>query len=79
MLCFAYQNRPNRNRYPLPPADGSPSPFKPDKYYEASTYATLPTAQRVRALNFLCCVRADKEDIQVGVGLCCHALFKARV
>lgn len=45
-------------------ADGTPCPFKPEKYFEAVTYATLPSQQRVRTLNYLCCIRADKEDIQ---------------
>jgi hypothetical protein len=43
---------------------GAPSPFKPEKYYEAATYAVLPSSERVRALHFMCCVRCDREDIQ---------------
>ncbi|GAB4823251.1 hypothetical protein N2152v2_010297 [Parachlorella kessleri] len=45
-------------------SDGTPCPFKPEKYFEAATYAMLPSSQRVKALNFLCSIRADKEDIQ---------------
>lgn len=44
--------------------DGTPCPFKPDKYLEALEYAELPTPYRVKALHFLCCIRADREDIQ---------------
>jgi hypothetical protein len=46
-------------------ADGTPCPFKPEKYYEKVTYAALPAPQRARALHFLCCIRCDREDIQV--------------
>lgn len=31
------------------------------------TYAALSTADRVRALHFLCCIRVDKEDIQTRI------------
>jgi hypothetical protein len=44
-------------------SDGTPCPFKPDKYLEALEYAELPTPYRVKALHFLCCIRADREDI----------------
>ncbi|KAH7619637.1 hypothetical protein Ndes2526B_g06619 [Nannochloris sp. 'desiccata'] len=43
--------------------DGTPCPFKPEKYLEAISYAELPAAYRVRALHFLCCIRLDREDI----------------
>ena len=46
-------------------SDGTPCPFKPEKYLEAVSYAELPASQRVRALHFLCCIRADREDIQL--------------
>ena len=45
-------------------SDGSPCPFKPEKYLEAPSYAVLSSPQRVRSLHFLCCVRCDREDIQ---------------
>ena len=43
--------------------DGTPCPFKPEKYLEAISYAELPASNRVRALHFLCCIRLDREDI----------------
>jgi hypothetical protein len=43
--------------------DGTPCPFKPEKYLEAISYAELSAAYRVRALHFLCCIRLDREDI----------------
>lgn len=47
-----------------PLSDGTPCPFKPEKYLEAPSYAVLPAVQRVRALHFLCCIRCDREDIR---------------
>ena len=58
---------------PLPPcpapAGGLHCPFKPDKYFESYQYARLPAPDRVRALHFLCTIRCDREDIQVGGGV----------
>lgn len=45
------------------PMSGLRCPFKPDKYYEAVTYSRLSSVNRVRALHFLCCLRADRPDI----------------
>jgi hypothetical protein len=45
------------------PMSGFGCPFKPDKYYEAVTYSRLSSVNRVRALHFLCCLRADRPDI----------------
>ncbi|KAI7835383.1 hypothetical protein COHA_010717 [Chlorella ohadii] len=47
-----------------PLLSGLHCPFKPDKYFEAYTYARLPAPDRVRALHFLCTIRCDREDIQ---------------
>lgn len=50
-----------------PLLSGIHCPFKPDKYFEAYTYARLPAEDRVRALHFLCTIRCDREDIQFRV------------
>ncbi|KAL6766425.1 hypothetical protein ACKKBG_A35950 [Auxenochlorella protothecoides x Auxenochlorella symbiontica] len=46
---------------------GEPCPFRPEKYFEAVTYAGLPVEQRVKALHFVCCVRLDREDCQARI------------
>lgn len=45
------------------PLEGADCPFKPDKYFEATSYAVLPSRDRVRALHYILCVRADREDV----------------
>ena len=45
-------------------SDATPCPFKPEKYLEAVTYAELRAQLRVKALHFLCCIRADREDVR---------------
>ncbi|KAK9792509.1 hypothetical protein WJX73_007651 [Symbiochloris irregularis] len=46
---------------------GHTPPFAPQRYHEAEGYAALPTPDRVLALNLLCDLRLDREDLRIGI------------
>jgi hypothetical protein len=62
-----------------PLSDGGACPFRPEKHGEAAAYAALPAPARARALHFLCCLRADREDVGARLAEAERAKTKAEV